>query len=341
MRRLTSLLIAASVLILAGCVSHVEISDKVMGTTMKIEAVSRSLSKEELNRAVLDAIGAAKKVDRLMSTWQPDSEISRLNRAEPGEWIALSPETYDVLVMATDVAKKTGGAFDITVGPLVDLWGFGPKSPPVPTDVPSDQAIEAAKAVVGFKHILIDANNRRAARDAEGVEVDLGGIAKGYAVDLAVAALQRHGVTDALVEIGGETAAVGLNEKNEPWLIGVRHPNRPMGRFLTTIELRDAAIATSGDYFNVYEVKGRLYSHIIDPATGRPITNNVCSVTVLAKTCAPADALATALMVMGPGKAIKLVETMPDVEAIIAWRTGRDTIEVKASRGARRHHLNP
>jgi len=333
--------LALGLLILAGCVSHVEIGDKVMGTTMKIEAVSRSLSNDDLNRAVLDAIETAKKVDRLMSTWREDSEISRLNRAKPGEWVALSPETYEVLVMAVEVAKKTDGAFDVTVGPLVDLWGFGPKSPPVPTEVPSDEAIEAAKTVVGYTHILIDATNRRAARDAEGVEVDLGGIAKGYAVDLAVKTLQRHGIKNALVEIGGETAAIGLTEKHEPWLIGVRHPSRPMGHFLTTIELRDGAIATSGDYFNVYSIKGRLYSHIIDPAAGKPITNNVCSVTVLAKECAPADALATGLMVMGPEKGIELVESMPGVEAIIAWRTAKDTIETKASRGARCYRLNP
>jgi len=246
-----------------------------------------------------------------------------------------------VLVKAVDVAKKTGGAFDITVGPLVDLWGFGPKSPPVPTEVPSDEEVEAAKAAVGYEHIVIDANNRRAARDADSVEVDLGGIAKGYAVDLVIKTLKDHGVEDALVEIGGETAAIGLTEKGEPWLVGIRHPNLPPPRFLTTIELRDGTIATSGDYFNVYELEGRLYSHIIDPTTGRPITNNVCSVTVLAKECALGDALATGLMVMGPEDGIKLVESMPGVEAIIAWRTGKDTIEAKASRGARRHRLSP
>jgi thiamine biosynthesis lipoprotein len=341
MRRLTCLLLVPCLLALAGCTAHVEIGDRVMGTTMKVEAVSRSLSKDELTRSVLDGIEAAKKVDGLMSVWSADSEISRLNRAKPGEWVALSPETYEVLVMALDVAKKTGGAFDVTVGPLVELWGFGPKSPPVPTELPSDEQVAAAKAAVGYAHIVVDANNRRAARDAEGVEVDLGGIAKGYAVDQVIAALKRAGVDDALVEIGGETAAIGLNEKNEPWLIGIRHPNLPPPRFLTTIELKGGAIATSGDYFNVYELGGHLYSHIIDPAAGRPITNDVCSVTVLAKQCALADALATGLMVMGTEKALALVESMPGVEAIIAWRTGKDTIEVKASRGARQYRLNP
>jgi thiamine biosynthesis lipoprotein len=328
-------------LMLAGCVAHVELGERVMGTTMKVEAVSRSLSKDELNKAALEAIEAAKKVDRLMSTWRDDSEISRLNQAKPGEWVALSPETYEVLVLAVEVAKKTDGAFDITVGPLVDLWGFGPKSPPVPTAVPSDEAVAAAKARVGYQHVVIDANNRRAARDVEGVEVDLGGIAKGYAVDQAIKALERRGVKDALVEIGGETAAIGLTEEREPWLIGVRHPSQPPPRFLTTIELSGGAIATSGDYFNVYELGGRLYSHIIDPATGKPITNNVCSVTVLAKDCALADALATGLMVMGPEKGLKLVESLKGVEAIFAWRTGKETIEVKASRGARQYHLTP
>lgn len=341
MRRLSIVGLAFCLVALAGCVAHVEIADEVMGTTMKIEAVSRSLTKDELNRAVLDAIEAAKKVDGLMSTWKDDSEISKLNRAEPGEWVALSPETYAVLVAAIEVSKKTEGAFDVTVGPLVDLWGFGPKSPAMPTTVPTDEQVEAAKAAVGYEHIVIDANNRRAARDAAGVEVDLGGIAKGYAVDLAIAVLKDRGVKDALVEIGGETAAIGLTEKNGPWVIGIRHPNRAPPRFLTTIELGDSVIATSGDYFNVYELKGRLYSHIIDPTTGTPITNNVCSVTVLAKECALADALATGLMVMGPEKGMKLVESMAGVEAIIAWRTGKGTIEAKASRGARRYRLKP
>jgi thiamine biosynthesis lipoprotein len=308
---------------------------------MKVEAVSRSMSKEQLNKAVLEAIEAAKKIDRLMSTWKADSEISRLNRAKPMEWVELSPETYEVLVLAVEVSKQTGGAFDITVGPLVDLWGFGPKSPTVPTKVPSDEAIAAAKTAVGHDHIVVDANNKRAYRDAEGVEVDLGGIAKGYAVDRVLKALQDRGVKDALVEIGGETATVGLTETREPWLIGIRHPNLPLPRFLTTIELKDAAIATSGDYFNVYELGGRLYSHIIDPATGKPITNNVCSVTVIAKKCAYADALATGLMVLGPDKGLKLVESLKGVEAIFAWRTGKDTIEVKASTGAPQYRLTP
>ncbi len=341
MRRLRIVGLAFCLIALTGCIAHVEIAGEVMGTTMKIEAVSRSLSKDELNRAVLDAIEAAKKVDGLMSTWRDDSEISKLNRAGPGEWVALSPETYEVLVKAVNVSKKTGGAFDVTVGPLVDLWGFGAKSPAVVTKAPTDEQVEAAKAAVGYEHILVDANNRRAARDAAGVEVDLGGIAKGYAVDLAIAVLKDRGVKDALVEIGGETAAIGLTEKGEPWLIGIRHPNRPPPRFLTTVGLENGVIATSGDYFNVYELKGRLYSHIIDPTTGKPITNNVCSVTVLAKECALADALATGLMVMGPEEGMKLVESMPGVEAIIAWRTGKDTIEAKASRGARRYRLSP
>jgi thiamine biosynthesis lipoprotein len=340
MRTLSLLVVVLCIPILVGCVAHVELGDTVMGTTMKVEAVSRSLSKDELNKAALDAIKAVKRVDALMSTWRDDSEISRLNRAEPGQWVELSPETYEVLVVAIDVAKTTGGAFDITVEALVDLWGFGPKSPPVPTDVPTDEAIEAAKAITGFEHIVIDANNKRAARDAEGVEVDLGGIAKGYAVDVAIQTLRKHGVEDALVEIGGETAAIGLTRERDPWLIGVRHPNAP-ARSLTTIELEGSAIATSGDYFNVYELGGRLYSHIIDPATGKPISNDVCSVTVLAAKCAYADALATGLMVLGPERGLALVESLPGVEAIIAWRTGKDTIQVRASRGARHYDLKP
>ena len=341
MRRFSLLVLILLGPMLAGCVAHVEIRDAVMGTTMKVEAVSRSMSKDELNKAVLEAIEAAKKIDRLMSTWKKDSEISRLNRAKPKDWVALSPETYEVLVLAVEVSKQTNGAFDITVGPLVELWGFGPKSPAVPTKAPSDEAVAQAKTVVGHVHIVIDANQKRAYRDAEGVEVDLGGIAKGYAVEQALEALQAKGVKDALVEIGGETAAIGLTETRDPWLIGVRHPVQPLPRFLTTIELKDAAIATSGDYFNVYELGGRLYSHIIDPATGRPIANNVCSVTVIAKKCAYADALATGLMVLGPDKGLKLVESLKGVEAIIAWRTGKDTIEVKASTGARQYRLTP
>ncbi|MBN1916903.1 MAG: FAD:protein FMN transferase [Verrucomicrobia bacterium] len=340
MRRSAFLILVLTAPVLVGCVSHVEMSDAVMGTTMKVEAVSRSMSKDELNKAVLEAIEAAKTVDRLMSTWKPDSEISRLNRAKPKEWVELSPETYEVLVLAVEVSKQAEGAFDITVGPLVDLWGFGPKSPALPTKVPSDEAIADAIANVGHEHIVIDANSKRAYRDTEGVEVDLGGIAKGYAVDQVLKALQAKGIKDALVEIGGETAAIGLTETRDPWLIGIRHPNRTR-ELLTTIELKDAAIATSGDYFNVYELRGRLYSHIIDPRMGKPITNNVCSVTVIAKTCAYADALATGLMVLGPDKGLKLVESLKGVEAIFAWRTGKDTIEVKATTGARQHRLTP
>jgi len=340
MRRSALLILVLLGPMLAGCVAHVEIHDAVMGTTMKVEAVSRSMSKDELNKVVLEAIEAAKKADRLLSLWKPDSEISRLNRAKPMEWVALSPETYEVLVQALEVSKQTDGAFDITVGPLVELWGFGPKSATVPTELPSDEAVAAAKAFVGREHIVVDANSKRAYRDAEGVEIDLGGIAQGYAADQVLKVLEAKGIRDALVEVGGETVAIGLTETREPWLVGVRHPN-VMTKLLTTVELKDAALATSGDYFNVYELGGRLYSHIIDPATGRPIANNVCSVTVIAKNCAYADALATGLMVLGPEKGLKLVESLEGVEAIFAWRTGKDAIEVKASTGARQYRLAP
>ncbi|WNO07567.1 FAD:protein FMN transferase [Teredinibacter sp. KSP-S5-2] len=244
-------------------------------------------------------------INQIMSTYIPDSELSLLNQAPLSEWVVVSEPLFDVLKEAQTVSEKTQGAFDVTVGPMVNLWGFGPETPK--GKLPSEQEIEERRARVGYHNIELNLETRQV-KKLKDVYIDLSAIAKGYATDVIAELIEQNGFTDYMVEIGGELKLKGNSPRGQPWRIGVEKPSFSHSGSMQTIEISQGGMATSGDYRNYYEEAGVRVSHTINPATGRPITHKLASVTVIADSGSKADAYATALNVMGPEKAMAFAE---------------------------------
>lgn len=254
----------------------------------------------DIERSVKAALD---RVDHLMSTYKPDSELSRFNQAPVGEPFQLSPQTAEVVREAIRIGDISDGAFDVTVGAAVNLWGFGPDKHP--DRVPGDDAIAKALQEVDYQALKLDGNTLTKTKP---VYVDLSGIAKGYGVDAVARALDALGVQRYLVEVGGEIRTRGSKPGDEPWRIAVEKPISNERSVQRIIELDDSAVATSGDYRNYFESDGKRYSHTIDPRTGRPIQHHLVSVTVVTSDCMTADALATAVEVMGPDAGYAMAE---------------------------------
>ena len=246
------------------------------------------------------------RIDGVMSTWKVDSELSLLNASASGVWYGLSEELIGLLSLAREINIETAGAFDITIGPLVNLWGFGPDGKP--ESIPPQMFIDAARERVGIDKLEIDADNARAMKKAD-IYLDLSAIAKGYAVDAVSDLLLARQITNHLVEIGGEIRVAGSKQVDEPWQIGIESPVSSARDLQKVLPLKDMGMATSGDYRNYFSEDGKRYSHIIDPATGAPIEHNLASVTVLHPSAAQADALATALLVLGAERGLEFAES--------------------------------
>lgn len=244
-------------------------------------------------------------INKSMSTYDPASELSRLNANPATDWIAVSAPLYHVLEAAQRIGTASGGAFDITVGPLVNLWGFGPEPR---RDFPADAAIRAMLERVGQEQIELQAAPPRVRKRRTDLAIDLSGIAKGYAVDAVADLLERLGATDYLVEIGGEIRARGRNAAGEPWRIGIESPLSERREIAQTVALTRSGMASSGTYRNFFERNGVRYSHMLDPRTGYPVTGNLVGVTVLHDSAMVADAWATALMTLGADRAPAIAE---------------------------------
>lgn len=276
-----------------------------MGTeyTVKISDLPTGVSREGLQG---DIERILKRIDGRMSTYKQDSELSRFNKQQSADWFEVSSETVLVIDEALRVSRLTDGAFDITVGPVVNLWGFGPVHRE--EAIPSDDAIRKALQRVGYAHIDTRKSPPAIRKDRADVEIDLSAIAKGYAVDQIGGHLESVGVSNYLVEIGGELRARGQKAPATPWKVGIEKPI-PNGRAVQRVaSLEDQAMATSGDYRNFFERNEQRFSHTINPRTGRPITHTLASVTVIDTTSMHADAMATALMVLGPEAGYELAK---------------------------------
>lgn len=284
-----------------------------MGTVGTIAVVTGD------SASVIAAVDAAwrqiQATDRRFSNWQPESELSRANRALDQGPVRLSAPAAQLLDQALRVAAESGGAFDPTVEPLIRLWGFLGGAPAVP----DRDAIEATLARVGAGHLSVVEGTLSASRP--GVRVDLGGIAKGHAVDRAAAALRAHGIEHALVDVSGNMIGLGHPAGRDHWTVGVRDPESEDDWF-ATLALGAGAIATSGNYEQFIDVDGRRYGHVIDPRTGWPV-DDLVSVTVVAPTAVEADAWATALLVLGS----------EDARRILAERDDLDGLLVQSARG--------
>tara|TARA_R110002012_G_scaffold69366_2_gene179467 strand:- start:10076 stop:11149 length:1074 start_codon:yes stop_codon:yes gene_type:complete len=259
-------------------------------------------------------------VDQAMSTYREDSELIAFNEAPLEQWQPLSNELIEVLAISQSVAEASQGAFDITVGDLVNLWSFGPGARP--KEIPADDVLADRLAQVGFDAVEVDTQQMQARRNRD-VFVDLSGVAKGHATDRVAAYLEQQGLQHYLVNIGGELMARGLRDEDAqtPWQIGIEVPEDGQQRAQHIIPLVNMSVATSGDYRNYYEADGKRFSHTIDPRTGQPVTHQLASVSVLHPSNAWADAWATAMMVVGGQKALELA-TENNLKVLLLVRDG-------------------
>jgi len=272
-------------------------------------------------------------INQQMSTFIADSEISRFNQFDSDKWFKISPEFYEVLLQTQTIAKLTNGAFDITTAPLVKLWGFNQIKNSRKWEPPTNKDIELLIKNSGYTNLVIENNAIRKLNPL--IKIDVNAIAKGFGVDQVFVLLQKLGFNNILVEIGGEVRCAGKNQNGELWQIGIDRPklnNDGKNRFAALIKLNNRALATSGDNRNYFKHNGKIYSHTINPKTGYPIENNIASASVSAANCTTADALATALMVLGEG-GIELINTIENVEALVLIRTADDTFRKVTSAG--------
>jgi FAD:protein FMN transferase len=299
------------------------VSGEIFGTTWTVKMVGEAPDVTSLSQ---DLDRRLQLLDGALSTYRDDSELMRLNRTGPGEWVEVSPELHEVLALSKRIHNASDGAFDPTVGALVRAWGFGPDARP---SVAPDVA--GLMRTVGFDALDLHPTRRAVRWSRAGIQLDLSAVAKGYAVDNLAALLDAAGASRYMVEIGGEIRVRGDGPVGTTWRIGVESPQSGTARKpALAVALRDAAMATSGDYRNFYQLDGRSVSHTIDPRTGSPVTHDVGSVTVLCATAAEADAWATALNVLGPG----LGES-------VASRAGVDYLMIVRAQDSFRHIVSP
>ncbi|NRA19944.1 MAG: FAD:protein FMN transferase [Oceanospirillaceae bacterium] len=273
------------------------IEGRTMGTSYHIKWVSDE-STDNSQQLKIAADKLLIEINQAMSTYIADSELSKFNQLASGSKVQVSAALYQVLTLAQQISRDSKGAYDITVGPLINLWGFGPDKRV--TKAPSEAQIAAIRPRVGYQHLVLLADNY-IQKNAQ-LYVDLSSIAKGFAVDQLAKLMDSYAYSAYLVEIGGELITKGLKPGEQPWRIAIESP--VTGRVVQrVVRVDDIAVATSGDYRNYFEDAGTRYSHIINTVTGRPITHNLASVTVLADNCALADALATTFLAMGKEKA--------------------------------------
>ncbi len=292
---------------MAGCdaqLTYQTMGGRTMGTSWSLSYLPPNA---EHNPASLQAAIEAELLDinQSMSTYIADSEINKVSNAPAGEPIPLSPGFAFVLNEALVLSRMSGGAYDVTVEPLILLWGFGPE---FKTDtLPSPAEVDAARAQVGYQALGLDFETRTLTKQSPR-SLDFSSIAKGYGVDRLAELLRSRGVENFMIEIGGELRVQGLNPQGQAWRIAVRAPTADAPDVATTIVLQDMGVATSGDYFNFFRVGGQNYSHLIDPTTGWPIQHELVSVTVVDPSVTRADGLATTLLVLGKDKALELAE---------------------------------
>ncbi len=289
---------------------------QVMGTFSRVVAIAKS--QRAARRCIEAAFEVQNRIESLMSDYRDDSELSEVNRLAAREPVHVSEMTFEVLQQSVHFSELSEGAFDVTVGPLVDVWRQSGK-----TDVPpSEEALAEARRKVGSDKLILDEKNRTVRFAVEGMRIDLGGIGKGYAVDRAVEAMQKRGALGGMVDLGGNIRCFGLPPPGqESWRIGLQDPNVAPDAFgpsklLLVLRLTEESVATSGDYRRFVMVQGRKESHIIDTHTGRG-ANKLASDTIIAADATTADALSTAVNVLGPAAGLALIERIPGAEAIL------------------------
>jgi thiamine biosynthesis lipoprotein len=313
------------VLSAAGCKQNtvqpsgpIAISGETMGTLyhIKVSELPRGTTSEGLKSKIEAELD---RINDQMSTYHSESEISRFNRHGAENWFEVSPETAQVVHEALLVSEKSGGAFDITVAPLVNLWSFGPENRA--RTVPAEQEIRAALTRVGYRNVQVRISPPALRKLKGDIRIDLAAIAKGFGVDQIAELLGRTGISGYIVEIGGEIRVRGSKPGGSSWKVGIETPTEDRFAIQEVLALNNGALATSGDYRNFFKAEGKRYSHTIDPRTGRPVEHDLASVSVIAERCMKADAWATALMVLGPGQGYRFAKDQ-GLAALFLIRSG-------------------
>ncbi len=307
----TSLLVGCGVLLSAcGPASQekpaVVISGKTMGTYYRVSMVGLDKSREPALRQQIEA--QLQEDDRQLSTYKSDSVLSRFNQYQGTDPQPISSGMADAIITALRIGHKTDNEMDITVGPLVNLWGFGPTKEPV--KMPTQQQIDAARAEIGLQHIKViqQVDGDYLQKDQPNMYIDLSTVGEGYATDHLARLVEANGISDYLVSVGGAVVSRGRNPEGKPWQVAIQKPTDKEDAVEAIVDLQGMGISTSGSYRNYYELDGKRLSHIIDPATGRPITHKLVSATVIASTALEADGWDTGLMVLGTQRALALAE---------------------------------
>lgn len=287
----------------------------------KFEIVAYGTERPRLVAAANAAFEEIDRLDRQMSNYSQGSDLTHINRTAAKAKVRVEKELFELLKLALDYSRTTDGTFDITVGPLMKVWGFfkGQGRLPEPNE------LKTVLAKTGYAHVTLDTRARTIRFDREGVELDLGGIAKGYAVDKAAEILRESGVTAALITCGSSIVAIGAPPGEPSWRVDVSNPLDPSNR-LTSIELKDQALSTSGCYEKIFTLNGKTYCHIMDPRTGYPI-QEMLSATVLTPRGVDAEVFSKALMVLGVEKAKNFVKQRKDIRAILCYRQADGTVE--------------
>jgi thiamine biosynthesis lipoprotein len=329
------LLAVAACVAWAGCGAaerpgELRLEGEALGTSWSVVAVGTGLDAPERARELKRRVASTlERVEQGMSTWREESELSRFNRSGGLTPFAFGAETRRVVEAALTLSRDTGGAFDPTVGPLVAAWGFGAQAA---LEDPDAAALRQLRERVGWR-LLSWSDRGQLVRRVPGVELDLSAIAKGWAVDAVVAELAADRPAGLLVEVGGEVRGFGVTAAGEAWRVGIESPALERPSLVEVVALTGAALATSGDYRNVRWSEGVPRSHVIDPRTGRPADAGVASVSVVAPDCMQADAVATALMVMGADAGLAWVEERPWLEALMLLHRGEQAFTRRASSG--------
>jgi len=284
----------------------------IMGTRIAVEVWHEDSA---AGASALDAVIAEMhRIDELMSHFKPESQLSRVNRDAAGAAVKVDPELAALIVRALEFSELSGGAFDITYASVGYLYDYRERRHP------TDAQIEAALPAVNWRHVVVDREASTVRFLNPGVRIDLGGIAKGHAVDSSIAILRARGIRNATVTAGGDSRILG-DRRGRPWIVGIRHPD-DRDRVIARIPLEDAAISTSGDYERYFDKDGVRYHHIIDPATGKS-PRGVRSVTVIGPTATLTEGLTKSVFVMGPERGIALIEAQEDVDAVVVTADGR------------------
>lgn len=331
--RVAALLVGCALLTGADYLGRVKIekSQNFMGTSFQITVFESDLSQENLARTVEQTFALIGDLDGKLSSFKESSVIARINQTAPGQIFKLDDDTLYVLSMALDVARMSGGAFDITVWPLKKLWMQAKEK----SEPSGEIAVKAALSQVGYSAISLDPITKNLTLKKPGIQIDLGGIGKGYALDRAANFLSEHGVRSAIINGGGNLKFIGLSQEGTSWRVGIEHP-RKVDAYAAVLELPESvSVSTSGDYEDFFIYKGKRYSHIFDPRTGAQPDNHIVSVTVIAKNATLADALSTAFFVMGPEKGFPMIESFKDekVDALCIEEGADGKLNLSASEG--------